>query len=212
MQNENNNMLVPLKIVDDYECGELSYYEMLNELCKFCWRYPAERDKLFDYLLEYPMEKVNEVALEIQEMIRNSEKQSNDLNQIRKTSPLQPGVVLFLGGGYDAAYSNPWWLNGQTYYRATFKDFVDRGADKMPAAFIELEEEIDLTEGSGLRHWGRFALLKLTFVANWDETETVQVHIVDALPADVEAFYSAHDFGSEIESHATYRIANNEGE
>lgn len=161
-------------------------------------------------LSEHSDESVRGVAEEIREMIHRSEEQIKDIDQIRRTSPLQPGVALFLGGGYDSAYSEPFWLNGREYYKATFIDFVPCGADKMPAAFVELENEIDLTEGSGLRHKGRYALLKLRYVADWAETETVKVHIVEALPADVEAFYSSHLFGTEIESHASYKIANNE--
>ncbi len=210
MQNKNSDMPDPLEPVYQYESGEITGFEMYFKLDKFCREYPAERDKLLDQLLEHPFERVRDEAQKIREEIRREEERIKDIDQIRITSPLQPGVALFLYSGYDGAYSKPWWLNDRGYYQATFIDFVSRGADKMPAAFVELEEEIDLTEGSGLRHRGRYALLKLLYVADWDETETVEVHIVEVLPADVEAYYATHPFGTEIESHATYRIVNSE--
>jgi hypothetical protein len=67
-----------------------------------------------------------------------------------------------------------------------------------------------MTEGVGLQHKGRYALLSLLYVANWTKTETVTVHIVEALPEDVEAFYLSHAFGTEIETHATYTVANDD--
>lgn len=132
------------------------------------------------------------------------------IDHIRTASPLQPGIALYLYGGYDSAYSKSWWLDGREYYKATFIDFVHCGTEMMPAAFVELENEIDMTEGSGLRHKGRYALLKLRYVADWAETETVKVHIVETLPADVEEYYLSHPFGTEIESHATYKIVSKE--
>ena len=206
MQNKNSDKLDPLEPVYGYERGLLTSGEMFDKLYGFCWAHPTERDNFLSHLLEHPNKEVQKVAREIREMIRRTEEQNKDIDHIRRISPLQPGVTLWLYGGYDAAYSASWWLNGRAHYQATFIDFVSCGADKMPAAYVELEEEIDMTEGSGLRHRGRYALLKLFFVADWDETQTVQVHIVDALPADVEAFYSSHPFGTEIESHATYRL------
>jgi hypothetical protein len=210
MQNENSSRVDPLELVDKYENGFFTAGELLDKLCEFCRQHPAERDELLDHLLEHSIERVRNVAQEIREMILLEESRIKDIDHLRVASPLQPGVALFLYGGYDSAYSESWWLNGRQYYLATFIDFVRCGADKMPAAFVELEEEVDMTEGAGLRHRGRYALLKLRYVANWDETETVQVHIVDSLPADVEAYYASHPFGTEIESHATYRLANKE--
>src|SRR5262249_35390173 len=130
------------------------------------------------------------------------------------TSQLQPGTRLSLGGGYQGctAYSPPWWLNGRTNYNATFIAFAECGAGKMPVALVELDNEIDMTEGGGLRHKGLYAVLRLLHVANWDETETVTVHVVETLPEDVEAFYSSHPFGTEIETHATYTIAEDRAE
>ena len=210
MQNESREKLNPLASVEEYEQGRITCGELLNKIANFCWQHPAERDNALDHLSEHPNESVQGVAHDIREMIRQAEEQIKDIDHIRRTSPLQPDVALFLYGGYDSAYSASWWLNGREYYKATFRDFVHRGANKMPAALVELEEEIDLTEGTDLRHRGRYALLKLRYVADWCETETVQVHIIDALPADGEAFYASHPFGTEIESHATYRIVNNE--
>jgi hypothetical protein len=212
MQNKENFKPDPFEAVEKYEAGEFTSGELLNEISKFCWNHPAEREQVLDDLSRNPFEAVQSVVQEVRDSIRQDEERIKDIDQLRRTSPLQPGVALILFGGYDSAYSESWWLNGRRHYKATFIDFVHRGADKMPAAFVKLEEEIDLTEASGQLHKGSYALLKLRYVADWRDTETVGVHIVDALPADVEAFYSSHPFGTEIESHATYRIANHEDE
>lgn len=84
-------------------------------------------------------------------------------------------------------------------------EFVSRGEGKMPAALVELDEELDLTEDGGQHHKGRFALLKLAYVADWEATETIVVHIVESVPDDVTVFYADGPF--EIEARATYRIA-----
>src|SRR5262249_23661282 len=143
-------------------------------------------------------------------ILRQREEQIQDIEQVRRTSPLRPGTRLSLSGGYTAAYSRPWWLGGRENYRATFIAFAERGAGKMPVALVELDAEIDLTEGKGQRHRGRFALLSLSSVANWSVAETVTVHVVESLPDDVEAFYPSHPFGTEVETHATYAIMNDD--
>jgi hypothetical protein len=99
-------------------------------------------------------------------------------------------------------------LNGRENYLATFIAFAERRAGKMPVAMVKLDHEIEMTEGSGLRHKGRYALLKLLHVADWASSETITVHLVEALPEDVETFYLSHPFGTEIETHATYDVAN----
>jgi hypothetical protein len=101
-------------------------------------------------------------------------------------------------------------LNDQKDYKATFLAFVERGAGKMPIAFVELDNTIDMTEGSGLRHKGKYALLSLLHVVNWSKSEIVTVHVLERLPEDIHAFYLSHPFGTEIETHATYIIASDD--
>ena len=161
-------------------------------------------------LHQHSSERVRLIGRDLQRLLRQREEQIKDVERISRTSPLQPGTRLILSGGYTAAYSPPWWLNGRKNYNATFIAFAERDAGKMPVALVELDSEIDMTEGGGLRHKGRYALLRLLHVANWDKAETVTVHVVETLPEDVEAFYSAHPFGTEIETHASYAIVNDD--
>ena len=46
-----------------------------------------------------------------------------------------------------------------------------------------------MTEGSGLQHRGKYALLKLRY-SDWGVSVRVTVHIVDQLPDDVVEFYN----------------------
>ena len=154
-------------------------------------------------------EWVRDIAADILTAIERRANRVTDLNEIAITSPLQPGARIRLDGGYESY--NPWWLNGKECYLATFARFVPRGPNEMPVAFVELDDEINMVEGCGLQHRGKHALLRLLFVADWNATETVTVHIVDHLPDDVVAFYESHPFGTELESHATYRMGTANG-
>lgn len=147
---------------------------------------------------------VRELAPEILKIVMRRFNRITDIEVISTGSPLQPGVRLQLAGGYE--YVNPWWLNGKPYYQATFQQFLSSGPNEMPVAFVVLDDEIHMIEGTGLVHLGKYALLKLLYIADWTETETVTVHIVNQCPNDLVQLYDSHPFGTEIESHATYRI------
>src|SRR6266540_2909381 len=195
------------RLIRLWDTRDLTGCELFDKIWEHLWTFPEEKDNVLDALSNHPDESVRGIGPQVRALLHRCEKQIKDIDHIRRTAPLQPGTRLIRGGGYADAYSEPWRLNGRESYMATFIRFVERDAAKMPVAFVELEDEIDLTEGCGLRHRGRYALLKLLYVADWAETGTVTVHVVDALPEDVEAFYSSHPFGTEIETHATYRIA-----
>jgi hypothetical protein len=189
-----------------HEGGAVSSLEVVGAILKHCHDKPAVAAGIASALHQHPSEDARWIGRELQRVLDEYARQIKDIEQIRRTSPLQPGTRLILSGGYSAAYSRPWWLNGREYYKATFIMFAERGAGKMPVAVVELDTEIDMTEGRGLRHNGRFALLRLLYVSNWTETETVTVHVVEALPDCVETFYGPHPFGTEIETHAKYSI------
>jgi hypothetical protein len=180
--------------------------EFDQQVLEYLAEFPEQEIELLDRLAHHSHESVRESVPSIRKTLRKLKEQIKDIEQIRNTSSLRPGARMQLCGGYSQ--SDPWWLNGRKLYKATFIDFADRGAGKMPVAMVELEDEIDMTEARGLRHKGRYALLKLMFVADWVETETVTVHIVEALPKNLAEFYLAHPFGTEIESHATYVLSN----
>lgn len=207
MQQEDKEIEYIVKLVDNYLDGQMTAGELLDHAARFCAHHPNENEKVLDLLADHPDRSVQEAARQIREWNRQAREQIKDIVQIRRTSPLQPGVALLLYGGYDAAYAEPWWLSGREYYRATFIDFIDRGADKMPAAFVELKEELDMINYAGFRHRGRYALLNLLTIADWDASGTVMIHVVDGLPADPKAFYAGDPFRTALETHAQYRIS-----
>lgn len=189
-----------------YRAGEMTRDEVVEAVLRRCHEQPAAAAALVRILRQHPEESARGVGGDVQELLRRRAQQVKDIEQIRRSSPLRPGSRLALGGGYTAAYSRPWWLNGRECYLATFIDFAARGAGEMPVARVALDDEIDMVEAGGRRHRGRHALLKLLHVADWAATETVTVHVVESLPDDVGAFYAVHPFGTEIESHATYTL------
>lgn len=206
MENSKTNNFA-IKLVDDYGQGNVTTGEFVDKLYGFCFKNPQEKDFLFNKLLAYKDESIKSIVQAVKDIFLKAEQQVKNINRIREISPLQPKVTILLYGGYD--HGNHWWLNGRKYYKATFINFFYCGVDKMPVAFVELQEEIDIAEGCGLHHKGRYALLKLHFVANWDETEIVEIHVVESLPDDIEAFYKSHPFGTEIETHASYKVIDN---
>ena len=187
--------------------GQISGMEFLNLTWGYLSRRPDRQDAVLRTLAGHGEENVRNWVPLLREQLRRQQEPLPCVEELRRTSPLRPGTTLSLSGGYDAAFSHPAWLCGREDYKATFIDFAERGAGKMPSALVELTAVIDVTEGSGLRHSGRFAVLKLLYAgACWGDTETVTVHVVEAPPPDHESFYASHPFGTEIESHATYRI------
>lgn len=201
--------------------GNISGCELEGKVLQYLWKLPEQKDAVLKSLSNHADKSVRRVAGCVADLLRKCEEQIKDIDQIRRTSPLHPGTRLTLAGGYTGVvqcqadgkwYRAPWWLNGRQCYQGTFLAFAERGAGIVPAALVALDDEIDLTEGGGLRHKGRYALLTLLYVANWTEKGTVTVHVVEALPGDVEAFYSSHPFGTEIETHATYTLVNSDQE
>jgi hypothetical protein len=190
-----------------HERGAVTALEIEEALWAHCHDKPVLALEITKALQQHPSEVAHSIGHGLERSLRRRQEQLKDVDLIRGTSPLQPGARLILSGGYTAAFSQPWWLNGGESYKATFVGFAERGYDKMPAAMVKLDCEIDMTEESGLRHRGQNALLSLLHVANWVRTEIVTVHVVESLPEDVEAFYSTHPFGTEIETHARYAIA-----
>jgi hypothetical protein len=188
-----------------YLKGDITGEEALSMAYEQCYDKPEVAAEFVRLLRQHPDKGVCSIGESIEEFFRQRAAQIKDIEQVRRVSPLQPGTRLVLSGGY-AHPGPPRWLDGRPCYKATFLAFAERGADKMPAALVRLDEPIDMVEGGGQRHRGQFALLKLWHVANWEETETVVLHVVEALPEDVEQFYATHPFGTEIETHVTYAI------
>jgi hypothetical protein len=190
--------------------GQNTGVEFLSLTWGYLSRRPSRQDAVLRTLAEHAEEDVRQWVPWLREQLRRQQEPVPGVEELRRTSPLRPGNVLSLSGGYDAGFSHPAWLCDREDYKATFIDFAQRGAGKMPSALVELDTVIDVTEGGGLRHRGRFAVLKLLYAGGrWGDTETVTVHVVEAPPPDHESFYASHPFGTEIELHATYRIVKN---
>lgn len=188
--------------LNDYDDGKLTHGEAYSYMVGICRANPDKKERLLARLFRHP--GFNDSALDIWKWCRRLEDLTTDVYHIRRSSPLQPGVRLTLGSCYSAV--SLWWKRPDDC-TATFIDFLDCGADVMPAAFVELKADIDFTEQpSGLRHRGRYALLKLLYVADWEESGDVEIHIVAARPEDAEAFFSEHSVDTAIEPNAEYGI------
>lgn len=193
-----------------YEGGAVSALEVLDSVFEYCHDEPTVAVEVARAFHQHSSDDVRWLGRQLQDLLRQRERQIKDVELLRRTSPLRPGTRLILSGGYTAAFSPPWWLNDQKDYKATFLAFAERGAGKMPVALVELDNTIDMTEGSGLRHKGKYARLTLLYVVNWSKSETVTVNVVERLPEDMDAFYLSHPIGTEIETHATYTIASDD--
>jgi len=180
--------------------GRITRLEVMDNICKHC----VDNDALatvVQRMRTHPEDWVRKIGIDIYEMIVRRANRVTDIAQIANTSPLQPGCRIRLNGSYDLTQ---WWLNGNDYYDATFVRFAERKHGEMPVAIIEFDNEIDMTESCGQIHRGKFGVMKLHFVADWDSSETVCVHIIASAPNNLDEFYDSHPFGTEIESHATY--------
>ena len=187
--------------------GHITSLEVLDNICKHC----VDNDALATVVQRmetHPEDWVRKIGADIHDMIVRRTNRFTDIAIIANTSPLQPGCRIRLNGSYDLTQ---WWLNGNDYYDATFVRFADRKHGEMPVAIIEFDNEIDMTEGSGQIHRGKLGVMKLHFVADWNSSETVWVHIIESTPNDFDEFYDSHPFGTEIESHATYTLLAGKG-
>ncbi len=169
---------------------------------------PEFEVEVLEALEAHPSAEVRESAPHFTNMLRNMHL-SLDLPAIQQTSPLQQGVRMRLFGGYSwhADQGCPPWLQGREYWVARFAEFVPVGAGKIPAAFVQLEEEIDA--GQGPR---RCALLRSgpsNLSPAWMESEgTAVVHLVEKLPVNMRAFYADDPWPhpKALETHASYRV------
>jgi hypothetical protein len=179
--------------------------EFLERVLTFLTQFPAQKDDVLATLCEHPNENVRAEVPFIREALRKRQQseQAKGIHRLRCTSPLQPGTRLTLGGGYTAAYQPPRWLNGRDSYSATFLAFAQGKVDSRPVAFVELDEEVVTAESNG-----RYALLRLLYNGTWTASETVVVHVVEALPDDIDAFYALdpYPYDKAVETHAWYQI------
>jgi hypothetical protein len=196
------------ELIRAWEEKSLTYLELFDRMTQQVWKLPAAaRHAALDELSVHADEDVSRAAAECRVLLHHGEL-SRNLDHIRQTSPLRPGVRLALFGGYDyyATDGKPGWLNGRECYRATFLRFAARGEDVVPAGLVEFDEVIDLPG-----HKGRYGILLSSygtdFVA-WSQTEgNVVVYVTQALREDVSSFrFDGRVSPDPIETHATYRV------
>lgn len=194
---------VVARLSKSMERGLFTQSEFVSKLHGYICNSADAEDEL-DSLLDHANADIRDAATQVLKWVYARKTQAKEIGKIRQTSPLQPATRICLSGGYTAAYSSPLWLNGKEFLRATFVDFIDRGADRMPSALIRFDDELDFG-----RIKGHYALLTLLHVANWIETETVTVCIIDH-PPQVTSSAIKPSAGVEVESHATYVIESDE--
>ncbi len=162
-------------------------------------KFPELKDEIVSALLNHTNEDIRHCGQMVHEQFQRIANQVTDVEQIRKTSPLQPGTGVKVGGGETSAYSCPVWLDGREFRAGTFVDFLPAGPGKMPVALVELEEEY-----RSEKHKGRYLVLKLHFAGDdWTEREDVEVFVVAAPPVDVAPLLKADD---SVETRATYTV------
>lgn len=93
-----------VRLVDDYLAGKMTAGELLDHTAQFCAEHPHENETVLAWLGDHADERIREIAQQIRERDRQAREQIMDITEIRKTSPLQPGMALSLYGGYEAAY------------------------------------------------------------------------------------------------------------
>jgi hypothetical protein len=189
------------------ERGIITGGEFFNKMSDYIEKLPSgEKDAAMEALATNADDRIRQAALDI-EAFRKNEGLSKNLEFVRQTSPLRPGVRLQLFGGYDNFLPDdkPWWLNGRTFYEATFVGFVSHGENTIPACFVEFDETIELPG-----HHGRYGVLFGSYsnlAPAWAETEDapVAVHVVESLPEDSNEVRLLRDAAA-TETHATYRV------
>ncbi|MEO0452968.1 MAG: hypothetical protein AAFY98_02365 [Verrucomicrobiota bacterium] len=158
-------------------------------------------------LQEHSEEFVRAAAAWCIESHQNEVNLVTDIREVRETSVFAANSRVRFSSGYDGSKS--WWLNGGSGYDGAFVDFTFVREGSLPAAIIELDSQIDLTEGTGLRHFGAIALARVRWSGTpWQTDNTVVVHIVSEIPSDTEEFFRVNDMmaSTEIESHASLSI------
>jgi len=186
--------------------GVLSPSEVIGEFAWIAWRNPNERDEILRRIRDTLDESTIEAIQDCLQSWKECE-ESKDLHQLRRVSPLRPGVWLKLYGGYFAYCQPPTWLNGREYYRARFLDFVQGQSRGVPVAHIEFEGEVDTGQIKTQQ-----AMLRLSFVGTWKETGTVIVYLIESLPPDTDEFCNLDPlpYYKAIETHATYELLTDE--
>jgi hypothetical protein len=181
-----------------FESHIITWNELQSRVWDCVFKFPKLKDEIFNKVLNHPNEDVQRCGQLLHEQFQRSANRVTDIEQIRRTSPLQPGTRVEVGGGYTSLYSSPVWLDGREFRAGTFVDFLPAGPGKMPVALLELDEEY-----KSEKHNGRYLVLRLYFVADWTEGETVEVFVVAEPLVDAAALLEADD---SVETHATYIV------
>jgi len=200
------------RAISDYEVGLGTNGELENAIYSACHDGSSESAATLEKLALHENNAVREAVAFVRESLTKIAALETDLDAVRRTAPLRPGVRTRLSGGYSHTNLQPW-LNGRKYLEGTFRDFCFVGDRTLPAAIINLDERVDITEDSGLHHDGQIALVRVLYAGEpWMGRSTVMIHVVDELPTDTASFFASHTLGNELESHATIEIASGAGQ
>lgn len=165
------------------ECDVLFDWDVRQGVDTYLAFFPEQQEAVLQTLSRSPIQGVRELVPWFRKVFL-CKAQSKDHEFLRRTSSLQTGTRLMIFGD-RSAQRNPWWLNGREHYKATFVRFV--GPDgSVPLAYVELDDELDMTSADGCRQQGRYALLNYlgpsgpyqTPSAAWQSEGTVTVRIV----------------------------------
>ncbi|MEM7601452.1 MAG: hypothetical protein AAF357_08560 [Verrucomicrobiota bacterium] len=195
------------RAISDYEAGLRTGGELENALYSACHYGSSESAATLEELAAHENKAVREAAVSVRESLSKIAELETDLDAVRRAAPLRQGVRTRLSGGYSHTNLQPW-LDGRECLEGTFRDFCFVGDKTLPAAIIDLDKPVDVTENSGLRHYGQIALVRVLYAGEpWIDRSTVMIHVVDELPTDTALFFASHILGNELESHATIEIA-----
>jgi hypothetical protein len=82
----------------------VSSLEVVGAVLEHCHDNPAGAADIAWALQQHSSEVARSIGRELTRFVEERANQIKDIEQIRRTSPLQPGTRLILSGGYSAAY------------------------------------------------------------------------------------------------------------
>lgn len=176
-----------------------------SQICQAITANPSRKAELLDSLELHENLVLRHASWTARERTFTEDELITDIEIARQKTLLKPGTCIKLYGGYTSVYANTEssWRGQERFWNAKVIDLVVRAPGEPPLLWAELDERKQVGEISG-----RFVLLKLRYVANWNAKETVSICLLNKLPENLATFYPEHpNFPKEeIETHGAYRL------